>query len=98
MSVIFRKMPTSPPPTEAIEHMPHQPTVSTPLPLTETEAAKIVGVQPRTLQNWRYRGMGPPFLRYSARCIRYRLEDLLAWQASRSRVSTSDRGPESSDD
>jgi hypothetical protein len=48
--------------------------------LTETAAAAFLTVSPRTLQRWRAVGFGPPFLRYSARAIRYRLVDLRAWQ------------------
>jgi hypothetical protein len=39
----------------------------------------------------RYRGDGPPFVRVSSRCVRYRPEDLEAWTAARVRISTSDR-------
>lgn len=43
-------------------------------PLTEPEAARVLGVSRRQLQRWRYQGrIG--FLRYG-RLIRYRLEDL----------------------
>jgi hypothetical protein len=52
--------------------------------LSPTQAAEILGIQPRTLEFWRQRGgVGPKFIRYSARCVRYRLSDLQAWVASR---------------
>jgi predicted DNA-binding transcriptional regulator AlpA len=52
--------------------------------LSPNQAAEILGIQPRTLDFWRQRGgVGPKFIRYSARCVRYRLSDLQAWIASR---------------
>ena len=52
--------------------------------LSSTEAAEILGIQPRTLEFWRQRGaVGPKFIRYSARCVRYRLSDLQAWVSAR---------------
>ncbi len=56
--------------------------------LTEKEAAEWARMAPRTLQLWRQRGEGPRFVRISARCIRYRLEDLKAWAAERVRSNT----------
>ena len=47
-------------------------------------AAAYIGIDPRTLEGWRYRGqIGPRFLRYSERCVRYRRSDLDAWLESR---------------
>src|SRR5262245_36742929 len=60
--------------------------------LPEAQSAELLGVTPRALQAWRQRGGGPAFVRISARCIRYRRKDLLAWAASRLRSSTSDPG------
>ena len=60
--------------------------------LTETEAAKILGFSIRTLQNWRYRGGGPRFVRVSRTCVRYRRQDLEAWIEESLRISTSDDG------
>ena len=62
--------------------------------LTEAEAARTIGFTPRFLQERRYRGGGPKFVRVSARAIRYRPEDLEAWAAERLRTSTSDPGSE----
>jgi hypothetical protein len=63
--------------------------------LTETEAAKYLGYQHRTLAGWRYRGGGPVFIATSKTSVRYRLSDLEAWIAARRRRSTSDPGPQS---
>jgi predicted DNA-binding transcriptional regulator AlpA len=60
--------------------------------LTEIEAAQILKFTPRALQAWRCRGGGPPFVRISARAIRYRRSDLSHWIAERLRTSTSDDG------
>ena len=47
--------------------------------LTETEAAEILGVEKRTLQDWRQRQKHgqPPF--YKLPAIRYRYSDLMEW-------------------
>ena len=58
--------------------------------LTEAEAARLIGFTQRFLQQRRYTGGGPRYIRVSARAIRYRPEDLEAWAAERIRSSTSD--------
>lgn len=63
-----------------------------PILLTERQAATILGFSIRTLQAWRVRGGGPAFIRISARCVRYRIEDLQEWIEERVRISTSDDG------
>jgi hypothetical protein len=63
-------------------------TNSQPLLLTEREAARLLGLSPRFLQQRRYRGDGPKFVRASARTIRYRLEDLESWAEERLRTRT----------
>ncbi len=60
--------------------------------LTDKQAAKEYGFSPRTFQGWRYSGGGPPFVRISARCIRYRRCDIDSWIKDRIRTSTSDTG------
>ena len=60
--------------------------------LTEKEVAQRTGFSIRTLQSWRMRGGGPHFVRISARCIRYRPQDVEAWIEQRLRTSTSDVG------
>lgn len=64
----------------------------TPLLMTEQEAAKLLGLSPRTLQKWRITGNGPVFVRASARAIRYQRPDLERWVEDRRRASTSDPG------
>lgn len=57
--------------------------------LDERQAATLLQLTPRTLQAWRYQGGGPSFVRISARCIRYRPEDLRRWAAERLCANTS---------
>ncbi len=63
-----------------------------PIHLSEKEAARILGFSPRTLQGWRLTGRGPRFVRVSSRCVRYRMEDLVAWSDELRRTSTADDG------
>lgn len=44
-------------------------------------AAKLLGLSPRTLETWRSRGKGPPYV--SGRPVQYRRGDLEAWQKRR---------------
>lgn len=56
--------------------------------LREDEAARLLGVQPRSLQKWRSVGGGPVFVAISSRCIRYRRADLLRFAEDRLKTST----------
>jgi hypothetical protein len=46
--------------------------------LTEVDAADLLRLSTRTLQAWRVREVGPPFLR-AGRAVRYRRLDIAAW-------------------
>jgi len=46
--------------------------------LTETQAAKRLGLSVKTLQSWRYRRLGPPYIRLGG-AVRYVPADLDAW-------------------
>lgn len=61
--------------------------------VNEAEAARILGVARRTLQDWRFRGVGPRYIAYSRRSVRYRVSDLLEYMERCVRTSTSDPGP-----
>jgi hypothetical protein len=50
--------------------------------LKRVEAANFLGLKEQTLANLAWKNQGPPFIRLSARCIRYSVEDLLAWAMS----------------
>jgi DNA-binding transcriptional MerR regulator len=60
--------------------------------LTEIEAAGILNVSPRTLQQWRVKGGGPPFQKLGA-AVRYDPDALAAWINAQTRSNTSDPGP-----
>lgn len=62
--------------------------------LTEKQVAKLLGISPRTLQAWRYRGGHTPQFIKVGRAVRYRLGDVQTWLRERQRRSTSDLGPE----
>lgn len=51
-------------------------------PLTEKELAKRWGISPRTLQLWRREGKAPPFITIGHHTVRYRMEDVLAYEQS----------------
>ena len=60
-------------------------------PLLKTPAAaKVLDVKPRTLEEWRSRGGGPPFVRLSATCVRYELDKLKEWISERTACSTAE--------
>lgn len=50
--------------------------------LTTQEAAKILRVKESTLEQWRWQGRGPQFVKLG-RLVRYRLADLEAFTADR---------------
>ena len=50
--------------------------IQTPRYLTEREASALLGISMKTLQNWRWRGMKPRFIKMHG-CVRYSVEDLL---------------------
>ena len=58
--------------------------------LTEQEAAALLGLSVRFLQNRRTRGGGPLYVEISRRCVRYRRRDLIAWLDGLSRAHTSE--------
>ena len=62
--------------------------------MRQEEAAALLGVTPRCMENWRHRGDGPKYVRVSHRCIRYQRGDLVTWIEERVRRSTSDLGQE----
>ncbi len=52
--------------------------------LDQRQAAVRLGLpSARTLEAWRHRGYGPPFLRLSPRLVRYRASDIDQWLAAR---------------
>lgn len=57
--------------------------------INETQAANFLGYTIRALQNWRVRGGGPVYVKVSARSVRYRRRDLIAWADARVQANTS---------
>jgi predicted DNA-binding transcriptional regulator AlpA len=51
--------------------------------LSTPDAAKLVGVAERTLENWRADNSGPPFIKIGTRNVGYRLGALREWISSR---------------
>lgn len=56
------------------------------------EAAELLGLSARTLQDWRLRGVGPRYIRLSSKAVRYRPRELARWIIAKEVQSTSDRG------
>ena len=48
--------------------------------LSQKEVAARLGVSPRTLEGWRYRGRGPAFLKLEGKVV-YRLSDVERFEA-----------------
>lgn len=57
--------------------------------LTPAEAAQFIRCGRRTLQDWRSRGGGPPYIRTGSQTILYRRGDVIAWLRARTVTSTS---------
>jgi predicted DNA-binding transcriptional regulator AlpA len=55
--------------------------------LTTKETSAVLGVKPNTLEIWRHKGKGPPFVRLGDEpgvAVRYLRSELKAWLAARS--------------
>lgn len=64
-----------------------------PLPyLTQEDIATRWAISPRTLERWRWLGIGPRYLKIRGR-VRYRQEDIDAYEAEQVRESTSATAP-----
>jgi predicted site-specific integrase-resolvase len=55
--------------------------------LETVHAADALGLSPRTLEGWRRRGEGPPYLKIGRR-VKYRPEDIEAFKATRLQASS----------
>lgn len=53
------------------------------LSLTTAEAARVLGVAPKTLRNWRSLGTGPAYVELGSRQCVYRPADLDSWLLSK---------------
>ena len=54
-----------------------------PTTLDTENAAIFLGVAPATLRDWKCQRIGPAYIQYSARCVRYALADLEKFMADR---------------
>lgn len=57
--------------------------------LLREEAASLLRLDPRTLDNMRQRGTGPVYTKHGGRVI-YRLDDLMAWSNRGRRRTTTE--------
>jgi len=57
--------------------------------LTSREAATILRLSLRTLERWRVAGVGPRFVRFPNRSIRYQTDAVATFVAARAAASTS---------
>ena len=62
--------------------------------LTTAQAANALAISPRTLESWRLKGIGPPFVSYGSRCVRYLDSELREWLTRQSSVRRRPRGKE----
>lgn len=53
--------------------------------LRSREAARMIGISPRTLAKWRQKGVGPQCVRLGYNLVIYRLSDIDAWTRTRAR-------------
>ena len=60
--------------------------------LNQVELADRWGLSPRTLENWRWRGEGPPFVKIGRKVV-YRLLDVEAYEQEQLRTNTLSVGP-----
>lgn len=56
--------------------------------LTTAELAESIGVSPRTLRNWRAKGLGPVPTRLSPKDVRYAVDDVQEWIKSVKRADS----------
>jgi hypothetical protein len=57
--------------------------------LNESQAAEFIGVSVRTLQAWRVRGSGPPYIKIG-RSVRYQRRALVLYQQEHTVCSTTE--------
>lgn len=59
--------------------------------LTTVEAAAMLGISPATLRGWKAQRIGPPFIQFSPRCVRYDHRDIQQYVNERRCVPGCDR-------
>jgi len=58
--------------------------------LNQVELSRRLGVSCRTLERWRWTGVGPKFIKVGGR-VKYRLSDIESYELSRLCQSTADQ-------
>lgn len=58
--------------------------------LSTSDVSELLGVSTQFLEIGRHKGYGPPFVRLSARCVRYRRADLRGWLQARQHQAVSE--------
>lgn len=59
--------------------------------MDQTDLAERWNISARTLERWRWIGEGPRYVKLGGR-VRYRLEDVEAYEAQQARASTAETG------
>jgi len=58
--------------------------------LDQKRVATILGISTRTLERYRLTGLGPPYIKFGGKLVRYRQSDLEAWIQQNLTRSTSE--------
>jgi predicted DNA-binding transcriptional regulator AlpA len=63
--------------------------------LKPEDVARVTGLSPETLAQWRSQKRGVPFIKISRNCVRYRQSDLDSWLVERTVLTSqvNDRRP-----
>lgn len=75
---------TNAPREEAMDRPPAGPELPVPRLMNTEAAAGFLGLERRTLEDWRYRGIGPAFI-HLGRAVRYDIRDLEVFIESQKR-------------
>lgn len=51
--------------------------------LTEKEVAGLLRLAPGTIRNWRWNGIGPEYVKFGPRCVRYKRQEIDRFIADR---------------
>jgi predicted DNA-binding transcriptional regulator AlpA len=59
--------------------------------LKAEDVARVTGLSPETLAQWRSQKRGIPFIKISRNCVRYRQSDLDSWLVERTVLTDQER-------
>lgn len=60
--------------------------------IDEPQLAECLSIGISTIRQWRTNGGGPPFVKISRRCVRYRIDDVHEWMNKKLRENTLEDG------